>query len=172
MAEPCDIETRSDPWQSPDGVARKLVADTLTQINDNGEVLPGLAMRWESQSANHRWQFHLRNGVRFHDGSPLTAEAVVQSLSQAVATAGGGRAQLASRSSSPVNRPCPALPAELARSMYAIPRKDEAGNLDGTGPFRLRPTPTALFSSPRMTIPGTAGHSSTPSKSMATAQST
>src|SRR5579862_3373493 len=77
------VETRSDPLKSPDGIARKLLFETLTRVNDNGAVEPALATSWESQSGSHRWEFQLRGGVRFHDGSPLTAEAVVSSLSSA-----------------------------------------------------------------------------------------
>lgn len=131
------IDTRSDPWQSPNGVARKLVADTLTHVDDNGQLLPALALRWESQSTNHRWQFWLRPGVRFHDGTPLTAPAVVQSLAEECsgcpwrARAVGESVVITSES------PMPGLPTELARSQYAILRKDDAGNLDGPGPFRV-----------------------------------
>ena len=131
------METRSDPLKAPDGAARRLLFDTLTQVNDNGEVVPALAVSWESQSANHRWQFHLRSGVHFHDGSPLTAEAVEQSLSAACAHCGwrvravGDSVVITSES------PMPGLPAELARSMYAITRQGADGNPNGTGPFRF-----------------------------------
>jgi len=131
------VESQSDALNSPDAPATRLLFDTLTQTDAGGEVLPGLATRWESQSANHRWQFYLRNGVRFHDGSPLTAEAVVESLSAACvncrwrARAVGDSIIITSES------PQPELPAELARSIYAIRRQDDAGNPIGTGPFRF-----------------------------------
>ena len=131
------IDIRSDPLQSPNGVARKLVADTLTRVDDNGQVLPALALRWESQSTDHRWQFWLRPGIHFHDGTPLTAAEVVQSLSQEC----GGcpwHARVAGESVAITSEsPMPGLPAELARSQYAILRKDDDGNLDGPGPFRV-----------------------------------
>lgn len=131
------IETRSDPLKAPDGIARKVLFETLTRVTDNDGIEPELATTWESQSANHRWQFHLRSGVRFHDGSPLTAEAVVQSLSAACSycswhvRAVGDSVVFTSES------PMPGLPAELARSVYAIARNDEKGDPDGTGPFRF-----------------------------------
>ena len=131
------IDTRSDPLQSPNGIARKLVSDTLTRVDENGQVLPGLAVRWESQSANHRWQFWLRPGVHFHDGTPLTAAAVVQSLSQ---ECGGCRWRVRAVGDSVVitsESPMPGLSAELARSQYAVLRKDDDGNFDGPGPFRI-----------------------------------
>lgn len=40
---------------------------------------PSLAVSWSMISGN-RWEFKLRDGVRFHDGSPFTAEDVVYSI--------------------------------------------------------------------------------------------
>ena len=131
------IDSRSDPLQAPNGVARKLVADTLTRVDDHGQVVPALAVRWESQSTNHRWQFWLRPDVRFHDGTLLTAAAVVPSL---LLECGGcpWRARAVGESVVITSEsPMPSLPTELARSRYAILRKDDAGNLDGPGPFRV-----------------------------------
>jgi peptide/nickel transport system substrate-binding protein len=131
------IETHSDPLKSPDGIAGKFLFDTLTLVDDSGDVLPRLAVAWESQSADHRWQFHVRSGVRFHDGSPLTADAVVQSLSSACSRCGWHVRAVGDSVIFTSESPMPGLPAELARSVYSISRKDENGNPDGTGPFRF-----------------------------------
>jgi len=40
------------------------------------DIEPALAERWEVQDDGKSYIFHLRSGVQFHDGSPLTAEAV------------------------------------------------------------------------------------------------
>ena len=74
------METAGDAWQRPDGPARRLVYDGLTQVDASGAVQPGLALGWEQDNTFPRWQFRLRPGVRFHDGSPLTSPAVVASL--------------------------------------------------------------------------------------------
>lgn len=131
------IETRSDPLKSPDGVARRLLFDTLTQVNDNGELLPALAVSWDAQTAYHRWQFQLRDGVSFHDGSPLTAEAVVQSLSAACVRCGWHVRAVGDSVIVTSDSPMPGLPAELARSVYAIARQARNGDPNGTGPFRF-----------------------------------
>jgi peptide/nickel transport system substrate-binding protein len=40
------------------------------------EVIPDLAESWEANSAGTSWTFHLRDGVKFHDGTAFNAEAV------------------------------------------------------------------------------------------------
>jgi peptide/nickel transport system substrate-binding protein len=40
------------------------------------EVVPGLAERWEASNGGKTWAFTLRDGVTFHDGTALDAEAV------------------------------------------------------------------------------------------------
>jgi peptide/nickel transport system substrate-binding protein len=133
------METQSDPWRVPDGIARKLVFEGLTRVDDSGAVLPALAIRWESQNDNHRWQFWLRPGVRFHDRAVLTPTAVALSLSQSCGkqcpwtevSAIGDSLVFASDSA------MPELPAELARSMYFITHQHDAAEPTGTGPFRV-----------------------------------
>jgi peptide/nickel transport system substrate-binding protein len=131
------VETRADPLKSPGGLGRRLLCDTLTTVNDQGEAEAALATNWESQSANHRWEFHLRSGVRFHDGSALTAESVVQSLSAACNRCGWRARAVGNSVIFTSDSPMPGLPADLARSIYAIARTDQNGNTDGTGPFRF-----------------------------------
>lgn len=55
------------------------IFETLTVLTPSFGLRPGLALRWEAESAT-QWRFELRPGVRFHDGTPLTAAAVVSSL--------------------------------------------------------------------------------------------
>jgi peptide/nickel transport system substrate-binding protein len=40
------------------------------------EVVPGLAETWEADAAGTAWTFHLRSGVKFHDGTDFNADAV------------------------------------------------------------------------------------------------
>ncbi len=56
-----------------------LLYDTLTQVQQDGSVAPGLAVSWESVSPT-RWIFQLRPNVRFQNGEPFTAEAVSASI--------------------------------------------------------------------------------------------
>ena len=54
------VEIAGDPWQQPGGIARRLVYDGLTQLDPDGALRPALALSWESDGNNHRWQFRLR----------------------------------------------------------------------------------------------------------------
>ena len=45
--------------------------------------VPGLATSWEIDPNDHkRWIFHLRQGVKWHDGCPFTADDVVWNLAR------------------------------------------------------------------------------------------
>lgn len=48
----------------------------LVSIDDNGDAHPELASSWETKD-NKTWTFHLRPGIRWSDGSPITAQDVV-----------------------------------------------------------------------------------------------
>lgn len=73
---------------------RVQIMETLVQLNaETSEVEPLLADSWEVTDDNLTWTFHLRDGVTFHDGSPLTAADVVASISRVIdPEAGMGRA--------------------------------------------------------------------------------
>jgi len=46
-----------------------------------GKLVPGLATEWKPDAKdNKKWLFTLRKGVKFHDGSDLSADAVVWNL--------------------------------------------------------------------------------------------
>lgn len=49
---------------------------------DSTEVEPALATEWSSSADGKEWTFKLRQGVKFHDGTPFNADAVVYSISR------------------------------------------------------------------------------------------
>ncbi len=55
------------------------VFDALTHVDADARLIPGLAVSWRALDAT-TWEFRLRRGVRFHDGSELTADDVVFSI--------------------------------------------------------------------------------------------
>jgi peptide/nickel transport system substrate-binding protein len=121
------------------------VAETLTRLTPDYRVEPLLATRWEYRGEN-TWRFHLRPGVTFHDGQPLDARAVGESLEQVVA-GGLGYSFMADRPVTVIDdltldirttRPNLRLPEELVHPNYGIfsPGSDPARHPVGTGPFR------------------------------------
>lgn len=79
------------PWEihsldpSANGVffTRLQVAETLVDADDKGELKPGLAISWQVSADRLSWRFALRKSAIFHDGTPVTAQAVVNSLERA-----------------------------------------------------------------------------------------
>jgi peptide/nickel transport system substrate-binding protein len=59
------------------------VFEGLTKIAEDGTVRPSLASAWETSADGLQWRFHLREGVRFHDGAALDASTVVFALDRA-----------------------------------------------------------------------------------------
>lgn len=60
-------------------LSRWSTAETLIRLDAAGEPQPFLATEWERVDG-HTWRFAIREGVTFHDGSPLTAEQAAASL--------------------------------------------------------------------------------------------
>lgn len=55
------------------------IFEALVKLDADSRIVPGLAERWRVVD-DTTWEFTLRAGVRFHDGSPLTVEDVLYSL--------------------------------------------------------------------------------------------
>ena len=54
--------------------------NSLCQINDDLSTRPELAEEYSANADNSVWTFKIRKGVKFHDGSPLTADDVIYSM--------------------------------------------------------------------------------------------
>ena len=82
------IAASLDPATALEGsvaiIARQMF-DTLVQYRDaSSDIEPGLATQWSVSRDGLAWTFRLRDGVRFHDGTPLTAQHVVESLARVI----------------------------------------------------------------------------------------
>jgi peptide/nickel transport system substrate-binding protein len=64
-------------------VERTHIAETLLTIDENYKLKPVLAESWKQVDDNN-WEFTLRKGVKFHDGSPLTAADAASAIERAV----------------------------------------------------------------------------------------
>lgn len=79
-----DIRTL-DPVQGSDNISANIhlnMFDNLVFINQKGELEPMLAESWEQPSPNV-YVFHIRKGVKFHNGDECTAEDVKFTLDRA-----------------------------------------------------------------------------------------
>lgn len=68
-----------DPANVTDGFSLKItrqIYDTLVEFKDDTfELVPALATEWSNSADGKEWTFKLRQGVKFHDGTPWNAEA-------------------------------------------------------------------------------------------------
>jgi peptide/nickel transport system substrate-binding protein len=74
-----------DPYRHNEALTFSLlrnVFEPLTSFDARMQVGPSLATSWENPD-DSTWIFHLRPGVRFHDGQPFGAPDVVWSLNRA-----------------------------------------------------------------------------------------
>jgi peptide/nickel transport system substrate-binding protein len=79
--------TSLDPYLVDDGAERAVndnIYETLLTRSPTGELQPGLATALPTQVDDLTWQFKLRDGVKFQDGSPFNADSVVASISRMV----------------------------------------------------------------------------------------
>jgi peptide/nickel transport system substrate-binding protein len=75
--EPANLDPTDTPTSDVGKVLIKNVVESLTEINpDDSRILPRLATSWK-QIDKTTWQFFLRKGVKFHDGTDFNAEAVL-----------------------------------------------------------------------------------------------
>jgi peptide/nickel transport system substrate-binding protein len=128
------------------------IYDALVRKDEHYNLQPWLATSWERPDAL-TWIFHLRDGVRFHDGKSMTAEDVAWSMRSMIdgslITAKGGSfaavdhievrdpLTVVVRMKHPDN----ALLFNLSDGLFGVVErgagKDEGSHPVGTGPFRF-----------------------------------
>jgi ABC-type transport system substrate-binding protein len=70
---------RLDPANAesnPAEAMNRMMYENLAKFDEKLKIVPGLATKWETSKDGLTWTFHLRKGVKFHDGTPFNAEAV------------------------------------------------------------------------------------------------
>ena len=83
VLEPPHLDPTAGAAAAIDEVVYANVFEGLTRIGRGGEVLPALAASWDISDDGKIYTFKLHSGVKFHDGTDLTAEDVVYSLDRA-----------------------------------------------------------------------------------------
>jgi peptide/nickel transport system substrate-binding protein len=127
------VDTPTNYWD----MARvlSLVGDNLVKIDAEDRPQPALALAWQHDAAARHWQFTLRQGVKFHDGSPASPSAIAQILGALHADwnvrAPGALLTIDTET------PTPSLLAELALPRNLILTRNANGAPVGTGPFRV-----------------------------------
>ena len=70
-----------NPWQGEDHYSNEVAANIFEGLvrfkKDSTSIEPCLATSWMIKDNGKQWRFTLRRGVRFHDGSPFNAQAVL-----------------------------------------------------------------------------------------------
>ncbi len=64
------------------GDVMKNLYEGFTRIDDDGNIAPALAVKWEAAPDNKGFRFHLRRGVKFHSGREFTARDVKWTFEQ------------------------------------------------------------------------------------------
>ncbi len=125
--------TPVDYWDAARILA--MLADNLVEIDGAGHAQPALALTWQSDLNGKRWQFTLRRGVKFHDGSAASAAAIAQILGERHSdwTVRGAGDSLTIESDSPMS----SLLAELALPRNTILKRTANALPVGTGAFRV-----------------------------------
>ncbi|MFC5137936.1 ABC transporter substrate-binding protein [Actinomycetospora rhizophila] len=145
------------PYGNEATLATRLGVTEPLVVLDGGAPTPALATAW-AQADPSTWRFALRPGVTFHDGSPLTPDAVAGSLNRAAAATPVPRALASLAEAGPALSaradgdgvvvttpvPDPVLPQRLASpelvvlapAAYADPARPSPVRA-GTGPFVL-----------------------------------
>ena len=144
LADPATLE----PHQATDIVAAEIVSsvcETLVRVRSSSLRTVGvLATAWATLD-QRVWTFTLRQGVRFHDGTLLDADAVVGNLEHLRRERGfPGRSERVGPLVVQItlDRPNAALLSTLSQPFFAIqsPRRLSGPGSDvpvGTGPFRF-----------------------------------
>lgn len=124
------------------------VFDTLTRMDENYQVQPMLAESWDF-IAPSTWRFHLRHGVKFHNGAPFTAQAVVDDIKRlstgpnatyaGILKVNADSAKVVDDFTVDITTTGPVLlPSQFVHPIFGIPAPgvDLLQQRIGTGPFR------------------------------------
>lgn len=139
-----DPATEYDGWSS----SRAGITETLVTIDEKLELKPLLADSWKQEN-DTTWVFHIREGVTFHNGKKVDAQAVKAAFERAMTIQ--ERAKTAAKIKElkadgqnltiVTEEPFGALLANLTEPLYSVTDvksdKDLLTNPIGTGPFMV-----------------------------------
>ncbi|WP_092694692.1 ABC transporter substrate-binding protein [Halorientalis regularis] len=123
------------------------VFEPLVETTDEMETAPLLATDWKAVDET-TWDFSLREDVTFHNGKPLTADAVVHSFDRVFkqlswvpgwigVEPNGVSAVDETTVRFQTTEPFPAFPGTISHNYFGIQHPDATDPPAGTGPFRV-----------------------------------
>lgn len=150
IAGPFEVHSL-EPAQDGEIFTRLQVTETLVTSDIEGELAPGLATSWTTSPDNTQWRFDLVEDATFHDGTPLTPDAVVAAVEKAAEVEASPLAEVPIESIQAgeasvvfdLSRPYLTLPAVLTHYSAAIlapASYDDDGQVTeviGTGPYEV-----------------------------------
>ena len=130
------------------------IYEPLVFVDNDMNLQPGLAKSWKRLDDN-TWRFYLREGVKFHDGTPFDADAVkyefdrwLDDLTCAALLASSflieekDDIKIVDDYTVDITtiKPLGCLPGRLSMPCFVMtsPNMDEYGKPDGTGPFKFK----------------------------------
>ncbi len=135
----------------------RMVYEPFVAADSTMQPIPWLAESWEANATATEWTFKVRQGVKFHDGSPLTADDVVYTFRRLLdpATASPAASELgaikpdafqavdAATVKVTLESAIAELPSVLATKHGMVVKKDASSDdirfrPNGTGPFTLK----------------------------------
>ncbi|MDP3162744.1 MAG: ABC transporter substrate-binding protein [Reyranella sp.] len=150
-----------DPHATTVAITRSFslhVFDMLFAMNEAGEIKPQMVDTWQVSGDKLTWSFTLRDGLNWHDGTPVTAEDCVASLKRWGARDALGKMLLADTESlnavdaktfklvlkqpfplllDVLGKPNAPLPAMMPARLAATPADQRIPEPIGSGPFRF-----------------------------------
>ena len=142
---------------SPNNSMLTHIFDSLVEQDEKQRLVPGLAESWQPIDST-TWEFKLRKGVRFHDGTPFTADDVLFTFERAPNVEGSPSSfGIYTRGKTVVKvddhtvhiktaAPYPLMPNDVSQ-VFIVSRKNSAGAKTpdfnsgkasiGTGPYRF-----------------------------------
>ena len=82
LGEPVPLDPTKD-WNPSENIVLAQLCDSLFRINASMQIVPDLAASY-SHPTPLTWVYNIRPGVKFWDGTPLTAKDVVYSLQRQI----------------------------------------------------------------------------------------
>ncbi len=136
-----------------------MIYDTLFGMDEKGVIRPQMVDKTTTSADNKTWTFTLRPGLRFHDGTPVTAQDVIASLARwgkrdvlgqrmydamaSITAEGPATVRMTFRQPfgavlDALGKPSPLVPFIMPKRVAETPADKQIDDLTGSGPFTLK----------------------------------